>query len=89
VNKRNLKHQSRTDWDRIDKMKDDEIDYSDIPELDDTFFKNAKLSMPRHKDSVTLRIDHDVLEWFKKLGKGYQTKINAVLKTFVRASHHN
>ncbi len=69
-------------------MKDDEIDYSEIPELDDAFFKNAKVVIPHHKDSVTLRLDHDVLEWFKKQGKGYQTKINAVLKTFVRA-HHN
>ncbi len=88
MNKRNLKHQSKTDWNRIDKMKDDEIDYSEIPELDDAFFKNAKLFIPRHKDSVTLRLDHDVLEWFKNQGKGYQTKINAVLKTFIRA-HHN
>jgi uncharacterized protein (DUF4415 family) len=44
--------------------------------------------MPHHKDSVTLRLDHDVLEWFKKQGKGYQTKINAILRIFVRA-HHN
>jgi len=68
-------------------MNDDEIDYSDIPELDDAFFKNAKLFVPHNKDIVTLRIDHDVLEWFKKQGKGYQTKINAVLKTFMRSSH--
>lgn len=88
MNKPNSKHQSRTNWDRIDKMKDEEIDYSEIPELDDAFFKNAKVVIPRHKDSVTLRLDHDVLEWFKKQGRGYQTKINAVLKTFVR-THHN
>lgn len=69
-------------------MKDDEIDYSKIPELDDAFFKNAKLFMSRRKDSVTLRLDHDILDWFKNRGKGYQTKINAVLKTFIRA-HHN
>jgi uncharacterized protein (DUF4415 family) len=88
VRKRNLKQQSKTDWDKIDKMRDEEIDYSDIPELDDTFFKNAKLFISHSKDSITLRIDHDVLEWFKKQGKGYQTKINTVLKAFMRAHHH-
>ena len=70
-------------------MKDADIDYSEIPELDAAFFKKAQLFMPKNKDTITLRIDHDVLEWFKNQGKGYQTKINAVLKTFVRHYHHN
>lgn len=37
------------------------------------------------KNSVTLRIDHDVLEWFKEKGRGYQTRMNAVLKAYVKA----
>ena len=59
------------------------IDYSDIPELDEAFFRNAKLVEPSAKEQVTLRIDADVLEWFKARGKGYQTRMNAVLKAFV------
>ena len=40
-------------------IKDSDIDYSDIPELDDTFWANAELKMPQTKDKITVRIDHD------------------------------
>jgi uncharacterized protein (DUF4415 family) len=63
-------------------MKDEEIDYSDIPELTDDFFKQAVL-WPGKKKQVTLRIDPDVIEFFKKQGKGYQSMINAVLRKYV------
>jgi uncharacterized protein (DUF4415 family) len=64
---------------------DDSIDTSDIPELDDAFFREARLRLPKGKQLVWLRIDRDVLDWFKRQGKGYQTKINAVLRAYVRA----
>ena len=64
---------------------DQNIDYSDIPELDETFFKNAILVEPSPKEQVTMRIDADVLDWFKARGKGYQTRMNAVLKAYVAA----
>lgn len=64
---------------------DQNIDYSDIPELDETFFKNAILVEPSPKEQVTMRIDADVLDWFKARGKGYQTRMNAVLKAYVLA----
>lgn len=60
-----------------------DIDYSDIPELDETFFRNAKLIEHSPKEQVTMRIDADVLDWFKARGKGYQTRMNAVLKAYV------
>lgn len=69
-------------------MKDSEIDYSDIPELDEEFFKNAKVVLPEPKTAVSIRLDKDVIAWFKKQGGGYQTKINAVLKTYVKAHVH-
>jgi uncharacterized protein (DUF4415 family) len=80
-----LTGKSETDWARVDAMTDEEIDTSDIPELDETFFKNAVLWMPKPKKSISLRIDQDVLEWFKSQGKGYQTRINAVLKAYKEA----
>jgi len=49
VKKRDLKTQSLTDWKRIDSIKDEDIDLSDIPELDDNFFKNAELVLPNLK----------------------------------------
>jgi uncharacterized protein (DUF4415 family) len=78
-----LKTQSLTDWKRIDSMKDEEINLSDIPELSDSFFKNAELILPKPKVVVTLRVDADVMEWFRTKGKGYQTMMNAVLKGWV------
>ena len=64
-------------------LPDSDIDYSDIPELDKTFWKNAKLTMPAKKEKVTIRIDADVIEWFKSKGKGYQSHMNAILKAYV------
>ncbi len=66
-------------------IKDEDIDYSDIPELDEEWFKNAVLVMPDKKIPVSLRLDKEIVDWFKKQGKGYQSHMNAVLKTFVRS----
>ncbi len=74
-----------SDLKRLDKMTDAGIDYSDIPPLDESFFKKEIVTLPQNKDSITLRIDHDVLAFFKHQGKGYQTLINAVLKTYAHA----
>jgi uncharacterized protein (DUF4415 family) len=62
---------------------DDRIDYSDIPELDDAFFENARLMQPSHKTQITMRLDAEVVEWFRSQGKGYQTRMNAVLKAYM------
>ena len=66
-------------------MNDTAIDYSKIAELGDEFWKNAQLTMPENKIKVTMRLDPDVMNWFKSQGKGYQTKINAVLKSYIEA----
>lgn len=58
----------------------------DISELgDDAFLKNAELNIPR-KQIVTIRLDADVLDWFKKQGKGYQTRINKLLRSYMEAN---
>ncbi len=57
------------------------IDYSDIPELDDEFFKNAvRVNWPPTKSQLTIRLDADVLAWLKSNGRGYQTRINHILR---------
>lgn len=66
-------------------LRDDQIDASDIPELDDAFWAKAKLHAPRTKQAVTIRYDSDILEWFKAQGKGYQTRMNSVLRAYVEA----
>jgi len=75
---------SKTDWDSLHKMSDAEIDTSDIPELGDDFFRNAELRNPVKK-AVTIRLDADVLEWFKGQGTGYQTRINQLLRHYMQA----
>lgn len=69
----------------IKSIRDDDIDYTDIPELDEKFFANAEVNLPKAKKVISLRVDNDVLQWFKSCGAGYQTRMNAVLKTFMQA----
>ncbi len=64
---------------------DADIDYSDIPELDDAFFETAALVAPSAKTQITVRLDSNVLEWFRQQGKGYQTRMNAVLKAYMES----
>lgn len=66
-------------------LSDEEIDCTDIPELDDNFFRNARLVAPVRKKQITMRLDEDILDWFKASGKGYQTRMNAVLRAYVGA----
>jgi uncharacterized protein (DUF4415 family) len=75
----------KTDFKRLREMRDADIDYSDIPKLGKSFWKAAKLTMPEPKDRLTIRIDHDVVEWLKKKGSGYQTRINAILRSYMKA----
>lgn len=70
---------------RLATVKDKDIDFSEIPELNDAFFRNARLVLPSKsgKAPVTLRMDRDVLNWFKAQGKGHLTRMNAVLRAYV------
>lgn len=65
-------------------MPDEDIDYSDIPELDDDFWENAEVRTPE-KRGIYIKLDDDVLEWMKAQGKGYQTRINAILRSYYEA----
>ncbi|MBF8722844.1 BrnA antitoxin family protein [Pseudomonas guariconensis] len=79
---------SKTDWNRLAKQRDDDIDTSDIPELDDEFFREAELHVPA-KQAVTIRLDADVLAWFKAQGTGYQTRINQLLRRYMQTHQQN
>lgn len=82
-----LLQQGKTDWDRLDRMKDEDIDTSDIPELDATFWKTARIVPAKTKTPTTIRLDAEMLTWFKGQGKGWQTRINSVLQSYYN-SHH-
>ena len=83
-----MKKKSCSDIERLRKMTDEEIDYSDCPAMDEEFFKHAKIVLPEKKETVTIRLDKEVLEWFRAQGKGYQTRINALLRSYMKAQQN-
>ena len=85
---KNTVRESRTDWNKLKEQSDSAIDFADVPKLGKSFFSRARVRMPQAKKAVSLRLDPDVLDWFKDGGKGYQTRINAVLRSYVEAHRH-
>lgn len=80
-----VRTKGETDFKRLRRMGDAAIDDSDIPRLGKSFWTSAKLRMPEPKDRLTIRVDHDVVQWLKKAGSGYQTRINAILRSYMNA----
>ena len=70
----------KSDLARVDLIKDSEIDYSDIPPLDKAFCTQAPEAWPPAKQQLTNRLDADVRNWLKAHGRGYQTRINRILR---------
>jgi len=81
VSKKSIK----SDLARIDRLHDREIDYTDIPPLDKSFLKKATTAWPPAKKQLTIRLDADVLAWLKAHGKGYQTRINRILRVVMES----
>ncbi|MEO7969968.1 MAG: BrnA antitoxin family protein [bacterium] len=87
MKKKPTSRKSETDWKRIDAMEDEDIDLSDNPEVPAELFARGivrrGLKPVPPKKQVTLRVDSDVVAWYRKLGSGYQTKINALLRAYM------
>jgi uncharacterized protein (DUF4415 family) len=80
--------ETRTDWSRVDSMTDEEIeaqmrDDPDWADLIDMDWSKAVAVHPIPKHAISIRLDRDVIDFFKAQGKGYQTRINAVLRHFM------
>ena len=89
MKKKTISKQSETDWKRVEAMTNEQIDLTETPEVSAEMFARAIVrrglkTIPR-KTQLTLRVDSDVLEWYKKQGAGYQTKINALLRAYMEA----
>ncbi|PIY23996.1 MAG: 3-oxoacyl-ACP synthase [Deltaproteobacteria bacterium CG_4_10_14_3_um_filter_51_14] len=76
---------SKADWEKFDAIGEGEIDTSDIPTLGKDFFRKAELKMPPGKERITIFLDQDVLEYVRAQGRGYQTRINAILRMWYEA----
>ena len=84
------RRKAKTDRRRVDAMSEAELAAAaaadpDAPPTDAAFWKTAKLVMPERKVPVSLRLDRDVVDWFKSHGRGYQSRINAVLRSYMNA----
>jgi len=81
------RNRSRTDWQYLDRVTDDEIAAAVANDPDaaplDLDWSEAVLVIPPSKKAISIRVDQDVLDYFKKEGPGYQRRINAVLRSFV------
>lgn len=91
MNKKSTSKDSQTDWERINTMKDEDIDLSDIPEVTEDQMAQAKLRIggkpvPKSKVRVNIFLDANIVAYFKTQagGRGYQTLINEALKENIR-----
>lgn len=82
------RRESKTDWKRVKAMSRTEVERladRDEGPLPDDWESKVTVGLPPAKQDIHIRLDGDILEWFKAQGKGYQTRINAVLRAFVQA----
>jgi len=86
------KHKDRTDWEALRRQTDEDIaravasDPDAAPIMDAAWWREATLVLPATKVPISVRLDRDVLEWFKRQGPRYQSRINAVLRAFMEAN---
>lgn len=69
----------------IEAIRDEDIDFSDIPELTEEDFARGVWKPGHGKKQLTVRFDADVIAFFKEGGRGYQTRMNAVLRAYMNA----
>ncbi len=78
--------EDQTDWARVDALTEEELEASiDRDEEGEFDWNTVQVGIPVPKQQLTVRFDADVIEWFKAKGAGYQTRMNAVLRSFVDA----
>jgi uncharacterized protein (DUF4415 family) len=85
---------SKSDWKRVDALTEAEIAQAAADDPDASLttpadWTDARVIWPTGKEAITLRVDKDVLAWFRSRGRGYQTRINNVLRAFVEAQKHH
>jgi uncharacterized protein (DUF4415 family) len=83
------RRKGKTDWARVDKLSDADIEKAiandpDWAKFRDVDWSNAVVVLPSRKKAISIRVDEDVLDFFKKEGAGYQRRINAVLRSYVQ-----
>ena len=89
MRKKATSNRSGTDWERLRELPDEQVDTSDVPTITPAAFAREVvrkgLKPVKTKTQITLRIAEDVMDWFRRQGSGYQTRINALLRAYVDA----
>ncbi len=83
MNEKDCKNTSRTNWEALEAMTDEEIDYSDIPPLTENFFARATLRLPATQASNLIQLEPDLIAWFKSQKNDYKALINSVLRRYM------
>jgi uncharacterized protein (DUF4415 family) len=86
MNENIMNNISKTDWNRIDAMKDEDIDTSDIPPLSEDFWTKAQLRMPKPPVTVEVEVDPETFAWFQAQGETAQQQMSVALKIYVQAN---
>ncbi|MBE9193539.1 BrnA antitoxin family protein [Gloeocapsopsis crepidinum LEGE 06123] len=82
---KDLSNTSRTNWEALEAIDDEGIDYSDIPPLTEDFFEKATLRIPAPQVQRLVQIDPDVLKWFQAQSGEYKALINSVLRRYIES----
>ena len=85
MSENNLKNTSQTNWAKLEAMTDEEIDTSDSQPLDESFFAEAELRMPKGKVAVIVNVDEETDAWFQAQGGEYRSLMNAALRIYAEA----
>lgn len=83
------RRKGKTDWARVDAMTDEELEAAiasdpDWAEFKDVDWSDAVVVMPPKKKAISIRVDEDILDFFKREGEGYQRRMNAVLRSYMQ-----
>ncbi len=76
---------SKTDWEALAAMTDEEIDYSEIAPLSAAFFERARVWQPQPQVTLKLQVDADILEWFQKTSDNWEAQVQAALRFYVES----
>ena len=77
--------EGRTDWERLRRKEEAGLEPERDPDEGEFDWSRAQVTMPRPKQAISVRLDADVLDFFRAGGRGYQTRINAVLRSYMEA----
>lgn len=80
----NLKNTSQTNWEALESMSDEDIDYSDIPPLTKDFFAESTLRIPASKAHNFIELESDILQWLHDKNQQPKEFVNAVLRQYIQ-----